>query len=89
MRASDEHISQVLGAMLKAVDRHPDKVYWFVQGLTQIEDVEPNTRHYWSLWQLFADQVKKAKCNSWWRTQNPCSVLKFCSNGKCTVDLRN
>ncbi|MDE0453923.1 MAG: ATP-binding protein [Gammaproteobacteria bacterium] len=61
MRASDEDASQVLAAMLKAVDRHPDEVYWFVQGLTQIEDVEPNTRHYWHLWQLFADQVKKAK----------------------------
>ena len=61
MRASDEHASQVLGAMLKAVDRHPGEVHWFVQGLTQIEDVEPNTRHYWYLWQLFADQVKNAK----------------------------
>ena len=61
MRTSDEHASQVLGPMLKAVDRHPDQVYWFVQGLTQIEDVQPNTRHYWHLWQLFADQVKKAK----------------------------
>ena len=61
MRASDENASQVLGAMLKAVDRHPDQVYWFVLGLTQIEDVQPNTRHYWHLWQLFANQVKKAK----------------------------
>ena len=61
MRASDENASQVLGAMLKAVDRHPDQVYWFVLGLTQIEDVQPNTRHYWYLWQLFADQVKKGK----------------------------
>jgi len=61
MRASDEHASHVMGAMLEAVDRHPDEVYWFVQGLTQIEDMQPNTRHYWQLWQLFADQIKKAK----------------------------
>lgn len=61
MRASDEHAAQVLGAMLNAVDRHPDEVWWFVQGLTQIEDKHPNTRHYWHLWQLFADQIKKAK----------------------------
>ena len=61
MRASDEHASQVLDPILQAVDRHPDEVCWFVQGLTQIEDVEPNTRHYWYLWQLFADKVKEAK----------------------------
>ena len=61
MRTSDEQASQVLGPMLRAVDDHPDQVYGFVQGLTQIEDVRPNTRHYWQLWQLFADQVKKAK----------------------------
>lgn len=76
MRASDEDASQVLGAMLKAVDRHPDEVYWFVQGLTQIEDVEPNTRHYWHLWQLFADQVKKAKWISQMeRTHHPARGL--------------
>ena len=61
MHTSDEHASQVLDAMLKAVDRHPDEIHWFVQGLTRLEDARPNTRHYWHLWQLFADQVKKAK----------------------------
>ena len=61
MRTSDEHASQVLGPMLKAVDRHPDEVRWFVQGLTRIEDARRNTRHYWHLWQLFADEVTKAK----------------------------
>ena len=61
MRTSDEHAAQVLDAMLNAVERHPDEVWWFVQGLTQIEDEHPNTRHYWHLWQLFADQIKKAK----------------------------
>ena len=60
MRANVENVAQVLAPILDAIDQHPDEVLWLVQGLTQIEDVSPNTRHYWHVWQLFADRIKSA-----------------------------
>jgi len=47
--------------VLDAIDRHPREIYSIVQGLTIIEDRTPNTVHYWYLWELFADGVKRAK----------------------------
>jgi hypothetical protein len=32
-----------------------------MQGITRLEDSNPNTPQYWMLWQLFADAIKHAK----------------------------
>lgn len=61
MRASDANAGQVLQPILDAVDQHPREVHNVVQGLTNIEDSNPNTQHYWFLWNLFAERVKRAK----------------------------
>ncbi|PKO88875.1 MAG: AAA family ATPase [Betaproteobacteria bacterium HGW-Betaproteobacteria-12] len=61
MRASDADAEQVLQPMLNAVDQHPREVHNVIQGLTTSEDSNPNTPHYWFLWNLFAKQVKRAK----------------------------
>lgn len=61
MRASDADAEQVLQPMLDAVDRHPREVYNVIQGFTTSEDSNPNTPHYWFLWNLFAEQIKRAK----------------------------
>ena len=61
MRASDADAEQVLQPMLDAVDRHPREVHNVIQGFTTSEDSNPNTPHYWFLWNLFAEQVKRAK----------------------------
>lgn len=61
MRASDADAEQVLQPMLEQVDRHPREVHGVIQGLTTSEDSNPNTAHYWFLWKLFAEQVKRAK----------------------------
>jgi hypothetical protein len=61
MRASDADAEQVLQPMLQAVDRHPREVHTVIEGLTAKEDSNPNTPHYWFLWNLFAEQVKRAK----------------------------
>lgn len=61
MRASDADAEQVLQPILEAVDRNPREVHNIIQGFTNSEDSNPNTPHYWFLWNLFAEQVKRAK----------------------------
>lgn len=61
MRASDNDAEQVLQPILDAVDRHPREVHDVIQGLTSSEDRNPNTQHYWFLWNLFAERVRRAK----------------------------
>ncbi len=61
MRASDADAEQVLQPIIDAVDRHPREVHNVIQGFTTSEDSTPNTPHYWFLWKLFADRVKRAK----------------------------
>ncbi len=61
MRASDADAEQVLQPILEAVDRHPREVHTVIQGFTSSEDRNPNTPHYWFLWNLFAERVKRAK----------------------------
>jgi hypothetical protein len=61
MRTSDADAEQVLQPILDALDRHPREVHNVIQGFTTSEDSNPNTPHYWFLWNLFAEQVKRAK----------------------------
>ena len=61
MRATDADAEQVIQPILEAVDQHPREVHDIIQGFTTIEDSNPNTPHYWFLWNLFAVQVKRAK----------------------------
>lgn len=60
MRASDADAEQVLQPILEAVEQHPREVHDVIQGLTSSEDRNPNTPHYWFLWNLFAERVKRA-----------------------------
>jgi hypothetical protein len=61
MRASDSDADQVLQPILEAVDGYPSEVHNVIQGFTSSENSNPNTRHYWFLWNLFAERVKCAK----------------------------
>lgn len=61
MRASDTDAEQVLQPILEAVDRHPREIHNVIQGFTSSEDSNPNTPHYWFLWNLFAERIKRAK----------------------------
>ncbi|BDD93767.1 hypothetical protein PanNE5_32070 [Pandoraea sp. NE5] len=61
MRASDADAEQVLQPILEAVDRHPREVHNVIQGFTSSEDSNPNTPHYWFLWNLFAERIKGAE----------------------------
>jgi hypothetical protein len=50
----------ILQPILDAVDRHPQKVQRLLLGLIFVEDRQPNTEQFWSLWELFADKVRGA-----------------------------
>ena len=60
MRTTSASALLVLIPVLDAIDRHPDKIHFIIQGLTGIEDIRPNTQHYWYLWDLFANRIKHA-----------------------------
>lgn len=60
-RTTAENATTIIMPIIDAVDRHPDKVHWFLLGLLGIEDRQPNTPQFWSLWKQFADKVRHAK----------------------------
>ena len=61
LRTSREAAQQVLAPLLTAVDRHSRELQSVMQGLTGLQDSDPNTPQYWFLWRLIADAVKRAK----------------------------
>lgn len=71
MRSSDADAEHVLQPILDAVDRHPREVHNVIQGFTNREDSNPNTQHYWFLWNLFAEKVKRAKWLAHLDRENP------------------
>jgi hypothetical protein len=61
LRTSPDAAREVLAPVLDAIDRHSRELQQIMQGLTGIQDINPNTPQYWFLWGLFADAVKGAK----------------------------
>jgi len=61
LRTSAEAATTILQPILDAVDRHPREVYGLLLGLIEVEDREPSTQQFWSLWELFADRVRRAR----------------------------
>jgi hypothetical protein len=61
LRTTPEAARDVLAPVLGTIDRHSRELQAIMQGLTGIQDSNPNTPQYWLLWGLFADSVKRAK----------------------------
>jgi hypothetical protein len=61
LRTSVAAATMILQPILGAVDRHPREIQWLLRGLISVEDRQPNTPQFWSLWELFADRVRHAK----------------------------
>ncbi len=61
LRTFPEDAQRVLAPLLAAVDRHSDELRSVMQGLTRLQNADPNTPQYWFLWKLIADAVKRAK----------------------------
>lgn len=61
MRVSFSSASKVLKPIVQVLARFPRETHYILDGLTVIEDRQPNTSHYWSLWGAFASGIKNAK----------------------------
>jgi hypothetical protein len=61
LRTSPDAAREALGPVLGAIDRHSRELQSIMQGLTNIQDSNPNTPQYWFLWGLLADAIKRAK----------------------------
>jgi hypothetical protein len=61
LRTSTAAAELILKPILDAVDRHPREIYLLVRELIYVEDREPNTSHFWFVWQLFAESVRRAR----------------------------
>src|SRR5262249_10259659 len=55
LRTSPEAARDILAPILAVIDRHSRELQTIMQGLTGIQDSNPNTAQYWFLWRLFAD----------------------------------
>ena len=61
LRTSLTSARTILQPILDATERHPREVYQLVRGLVSVEDLQPNTSQFWSLWKLFADRIRQAQ----------------------------
>ena len=61
LRAPISAATQILQPILDSIDRHPREVSRLLLRLITVEDRQPNTAQFWSLWQLFADRVQDAR----------------------------
>ena len=61
LRTLPEAAREILAPLLATVDRHSRDLKSVMQGLTGLQDADPNTPQYWFLWELIADAVKRAK----------------------------
>ena len=62
LRTPIAETSKILQPILDAIDRHPREIHRLLQGLISVEDSQPNTVQFWSLWKLFADRIR---CGGW------------------------
>jgi hypothetical protein len=60
LRTSASAATTILQPILDAIDRHPREVHWILRGLISIEERQPNTPQFWSLWEQFAERVRRA-----------------------------
>jgi hypothetical protein len=61
LRTSAAAAIMIVEPILDAVDRHPREVSSVLEGLIGVEDRQPNTSQFWSLWELFADRIRRAR----------------------------
>ena len=59
MRTSPEAAQRILAPLLAAVDHHFCELGSVIQGLTRLQDDDPNTPLYWFLCKLTADAAER------------------------------
>jgi hypothetical protein len=60
LHAPTETALRVLEPILGAVAQHPGDAEKILIGILHVEDVEPNTAQFWTIWKLFADRTMSA-----------------------------
>lgn len=60
LRTATDDAIRIIQPIVNAIERHPDKVHRILLGLIGVEDRQPNTSQFWSLWKKFADGVRRA-----------------------------
>jgi len=60
MRAPLDMAKATLQPFLQAVHNPPRELHDFIEGLLLVEDREPNTKQFWTIWTWFADRAKSA-----------------------------
>jgi len=60
LHAATRDAMRIIMPIVEAIDRHPKEIYWLLIGLICVEDRQPNTSQFWSLWEQLADGVKRA-----------------------------
>lgn len=61
LRTRTEDAIRIINPIVSAIDRHPDEVSWVLRGLISVEDRQPNSSLFWSIWEEFANGVRRAK----------------------------
>ncbi len=61
LRTSLSNVENILQPILQAIDRNPKEVHRLVRDLVSVEDRQPNTPQFWSIWNLFADSIRRAQ----------------------------
>lgn len=62
LRTPIAEATKILQPILDSIDRHPREVHLLLRGIVSVEDGQPNTEQFWSLWNLFADRIR---CAGW------------------------
>ena len=60
LHAPTDTALRVLEPILCAVNQHPGDVEKLLIGILHVEDVEPNTAQFWTIWKLFAERTLSA-----------------------------
>ena len=65
LRTSIAEATKILQPILDAIDRYPSEIHGILQSIVELEDCQPNTVQFWSLWKLFADRIRYAEWLEW------------------------
>jgi hypothetical protein len=60
LRTTTSDAKRIIEPIVGAIEQYPREVYWLLIGLISVEDRQPNTTQFWSLWEQFADGVRQA-----------------------------
>ena len=61
LHTTTEDAVRIVRPIIDAIEHHPDKVRWILLGLIGVEDRQTNASQFWSLWEQFAEGVRRVR----------------------------